>query len=98
MSRGDERRLAEWVGCHCQLGFDEFHVVLDNPPDESERVLRELDVPATITVETRGPVGDYYDGVPADQRAQLDARWMEEHAAEVEASGMPTCDALSWRQ
>lgn len=98
MSRGDEHRLAEWVGYHARLGFDEFHVVLDNPIDDSERVLRELDLPVKITVESRGPVGDYYDDVPRDQRWALVKKWREDHAEEVAASGMPTVDVLSWRQ
>jgi Glycosyl transferase family 2 len=98
MSRGDEHRLAEWIGYHARIGFDEFNIVLDNPIDNSEALLNDLKSQYRITVSTRAPIGEYYDGMTVAERWARVKLWRVEHAEEVEASGLPINDSLSWRQ
>lgn len=68
VSRGDAPRLKEWVDYHCWLGLDTFHIILDNPVDDSEHIIRRLKVPARLIVDVRGAVGDYYDGLSRTER------------------------------
>lgn len=99
MSRGDAARLPEWVRYHARLGFDEFHILLDNPNDDSEAVLASLSAEVTITVEVKDAIGYYHpEGLTQAQRLAQADQWCEEHAAEIAESGMPIVDALSWRQ
>jgi hypothetical protein len=98
MSRGDAHKIAEWVDYHAHLGFDDFQVVLDGDVDDTERVLRTLDVPADITVHPRAEVGEYYDGLtPVARWAKVQA-WRDRHAKELRTGEMKGTDALAWRQ
>lgn len=96
MSRGDAPRLAEWVSYHQSLGFDEFHVVLDNPTDRSAAVLQALD--ARVTIDVRGPHGPYFDRVPPEDRWPAVRQWRQEHAKVIAEWGVPIVDPLSMRQ
>lgn len=60
MSRGDERRIKEWLDYHLAAGFNRIHVVLDNPSDESELVLREFSG-ELVSYEIRPARGVYID-------------------------------------
>lgn len=98
MSRGDEPRIKEWVDYHVGLGFNDFYFILDAPIDNTESVLRAMDVDATITIDVREPKGDYYDNMTASERWELVKKWRIEHADEIAAMGLPVNDALAMRQ
>jgi hypothetical protein len=98
MSRGDGHKIAEWVDYHARLGFDDFQVVLDGAIDDTEGVLRSLDVPAAITVHPRPEVGEYYDGLDPRARWERVQAWRERHAEDLAAGRMRGVDALAWRQ
>jgi hypothetical protein len=98
MSRGDALRLPEWVEYHSWLGFDAFHIILDNPVDDSEAVLRSLDVPAKITIDVRPPDGDYYDGLTPRERYRRVLEWREANRDALVAAGLPVYDPLVVRQ
>ncbi|SDP53035.1 Glycosyl transferase family 2 [Arthrobacter sp. ok909] len=98
MSRGDAPRLREWVEYHSWLGFDDFHVILDNPTDDSANVLRTLHVPAKITVEVRPAFGEYYDGLAGDEKVARAEVWREMNRERIVEWGLPIVDPLSMRQ
>lgn len=100
MSRGDSARLAEWVTYHARLGFDEFHILLDNPCDDSEQVLTSLQEQGfAIRVDVLEPLGDYHpEGISLSERWARVKKWRQEHAEEIAKSGLAATDALSWRQ
>ena len=98
MTRGDAHKIGEWVDYHARLGFGDFQIVLDGEVDDTEAVLKSLDVPATITVHRRPEIGEYADGLSAAQRKQQAAEWRQRHAAELEAGRIRGHDPLSWRQ
>jgi hypothetical protein len=98
MSRGDAPRLREWVEYHSWLGFNDFHIILDNPNDDSEAVLRALDVPARITVEVRPAMGEYYDGLNQEQRWRKVLEWRKVHHDALTDAGMPVVDPQTVRQ
>lgn len=100
MSRGDEARAEEWVSYHAALGFTRFHVVLDNPIDDTAGVLERaarhhgLD----LAIEERGAIGEYFDGLsPADRYRRVVA-WRAENRPELAARELPINDPLAWRQ
>ena len=80
-SRGDGSRIAEWVEYHHRLGFDDFQIVLDGLVDDTDEVLAGLGLPARLDVHRYPEEGDYFDGLPAEERARRIARWREENAA-----------------
>lgn len=98
MSRGDAHRLREWVEYHSWLGFDDFHIILDNPNDDSERVLRGLDVPAKITIQVMPAHDEYYDGLEVADRWERVRAWRERNASKIADWGLPIVDSLSMRQ
>ena len=98
MTRGDGRKIAEWLDYHVRLGFDDVQVVLDGDVDGTEELLRSLDVPAEVTVHPRAEVGAYYDGLPPAERRHRVLQWREKHAAERASGEMRGTDALAWRQ
>lgn len=98
MSRGDAPRLREWVEYHSWLGFNEFHIVLDNPIDESEDVLRALNLPARITVEVRPALDEYYDGLEGGQKLARVESWLKLNQDRIAEWGLPIVDPLSMRQ
>jgi len=98
MSRGDAPRLREWVEYHSWLGFDEFHIILDNPNDDSERVLRDLDVSAKMTVDVRPASGDYYDGLSQGERWKQVLAWRMANESDLKAVGIPVVDPQTVRQ
>lgn len=98
MSRGDAHKIGEWVDYHSRLGFGDFQIVLDGEVDDTEAVLKSLEVPATITVHHRPEVGEYSDGLTLAERQQQSAEWRARHAADLEAKRIRGHDPLSWRQ
>ena len=96
MSRGDAQRLPEWVAHHRALGFEEFHMVLDHPTDNSAEVLRGLG--PGIIVDERGAHGEYYDGLSPDQRAERIRSWQEANKNGVQDWATPMCDGIAMRQ
>ena len=99
MSRGDSTRLPEWVRYHARLGFDEFHILLDAPNDDSVAVLSELGKEVRIVIEVLEAEGYYHpEGLSSAERWARVKEWRIEHADEIAASGLPIVDALSWRQ
>ena len=80
-SRGDGARIAEWVTYHNRLGFDDFQIILDGLVDNTDRVLADLDLPARIEVHRCPEEGDYFDGLPATERARRVAQWREDNEA-----------------
>jgi len=80
-SRGDGARIAEWVDYHHRLGFDDFQIALDGLVDDTDEVLAGLDLPARIDVHRYPEEGEYFDGLPAAERARRVARWREDNAA-----------------
>jgi hypothetical protein len=55
-------------------------------------------VPASVTVHARAEVGEYYDGLPPEERRRRVQQWRERHATERAAGRMRGTDALAWRQ
>lgn len=98
MSRGDADKIGEWLDYHARLGFDDFQIVLDGDVDGTEELLRTIDVPATVTVHPRREVGEYYDGLPFDERWERTLRWRADNAEALESGAMRGIDPLSWRQ
>lgn len=98
MSRGDEHRIEEWVRYHVGLGFNDFYFILDAPIDNTESMLRSMDVDATITIDVRKPEGDYYDDMTPAERWESVKKWRIEHAEEIVAMDLPVNDALAMRQ
>ena len=98
MTRGDGHKLAEWLDYHARLGFDDVQVVLDGDVDGTEELLRSLDVPADVTIHPRAEVGEYYDGLPPEERRARVQQWRERYATERASGEMRGTDALAWRQ
>jgi len=98
LSRGDAHKIAEWVDYHARLGFEDFQVVLDGDVDGTEEVLRTLAVPAEVTVHRREEVGEYYDGLPPEERRERVLAWRARHAEALDSGAMRGIDALAWRQ
>jgi hypothetical protein len=98
MSRGDGHKIAEWLDYHARLGFDDFQVVLDGDIDGTEELVRSLDLPAELTLHPRAEIGEYYDGLPPQERRLRVEQWRERYAAERADGRMRGHDALAWRQ
>ncbi|WP_144670852.1 glycosyltransferase family 2 protein [Arthrobacter sp. U41] len=98
MSRGDATRLREWMDYHSLLGFDDFHIILDNPNDESEQLLRSWGGPAKITVDIRPAHDAYYDGLTPAERYKEVLAWRERNAESLKDWDAPIIDSLSLRQ
>lgn len=98
MSRGDALRIIDWLRYHVNLGFDRFHIILDAPIDDTERLIAQLDLPAEITTDVRPPSGEYYDGMSPAARWARVKEWRIERADEIRALGLPASDALAMRQ
>lgn len=100
MSRGDSARLRDWLLYHHSLGFARFHIVLDNPNDNSREVLEEIGASHRIDIETTvlGADGEYFDGVSNEERLRLIAQWKKDNARYIADSRYPIVDPLSDRQ
>jgi hypothetical protein len=98
MTRGDGHKIAEWADYHARLGFDDLQIVLDGDVDGTEALLASLDVAADVTVHPRAEVGDYYDGLPPEERRERVLLWRERYAAERASGQMRGHDPLAWRQ
>ena len=100
MSRGDAPRLAEWIGYHARIGFDDFHILLDAPTDDSEAVIRRAarDAGVLATVQVCEPVGTYLAQTDPAARWKAILQWRREHEEEIAGAGLPINDPISWRQ
>ncbi|MCZ2220644.1 glycosyltransferase family 92 protein [Corynebacterium pilbarense] len=100
MSRGDSARLVDWLCYHRSIGFEFFHIVLDNPNDDSYEVIQQASVDYNLTVEvtTLGPQGEYFDCLPSGEKWQRISRWRKDNAQYIAESGLPIVDPLSDRQ
>lgn len=100
MSRGDAHRLHDWLDYHHSLGFNSFRVLLDNPIDDSEEILRRFAENTGVSVMTTvlPPLREYYDGLSVSERWQKVLQWRKDNEAEIKSSGYPIGDSLSWRQ
>lgn len=100
MSRGDSERLEDWLLYHRRIGFERFHIVLDNPNDNSIEVLEDVRANHQIDIETTvlGADGEYFDGIPFEERLRLIAQWKKDNARYIADSGYPIVDPLSDRQ
>src|SRR4051794_11019135 len=97
MTRGDGHKIAEWLDYHARIGFDDFQVVLDGDIDGTEEVLRSVEVPAEVTVHPRAEVGEYYDGLPPEERRHRVLLWREKDAAPPAPRTMRGTHAPPWR-
>ncbi|MFC6153605.1 glycosyltransferase family 2 protein [Nocardioides yefusunii] len=97
-SRGDARRLAEWVTYHSRIGFEEFHIVLDGLVDDSDKVLADLDVDARIHVHHRAESGEYQAGMDQAERWRANRQWREDNAELLASLPFRCQDPLSLRQ
>ena len=98
MTRGDAHKIGEWVEYHARLGFGDFQIVLDGEVDDTAGVLASLELPVEITVHRRPEIGEYSDGLSADERRVQFGEWRRRHAAELEAGQIRGHDPLAWRQ
>lgn len=101
MSRGDSGRLEDWITYHSSIGFESFHILLDNPIDDSEDVARKLAAvkQLSITLEILPPVGEYFDEArDSVERSSLVTKWKKQNASRIVESGLPIVDPLSERQ
>ncbi len=100
MTRGDSARLVDWLRYHKNIGFDRFHLVLDNPNDDSYGVIRQASVDYDLAVEITilGAEGEYFDNLSPEDKWQRTSRWRKENADYIAESGFPIVDPLSDRQ
>lgn len=100
MSRGDEHRVADWLDYHHSIGFTNFHIILDNPIDDTKKVASDLAASRgfSLTIKELEPDGEYYDDLTAAERWTAIQRWKERHSEEIEQMGLPIVDPLSMRQ
>ncbi len=98
MTRGDAHKIGEWIEYHARLGFSDFQIVLDGERDNTSDVVNSLDLPVNITLHPRAEIGEYSDGLSAEERRRQSAEWRERHRADLEAKRMRGHDPLSWRQ
>ncbi|AZA13243.1 glycosyltransferase family 2 protein [Corynebacterium choanae] len=101
MSRGDEGRLEDWLDYHSNLGFDRFIIILDNPIDDSEQVLHELQQRGlNIEIIIKEPFGEYFDNIAPTQFNAVRAKWVKENQELIASMDReyPIVDPLSWRQ
>lgn len=101
MTRGDEQRLPDWLRYHAGIGFNRFIMLLDNPVDAShERIdafrLERPDV--EVITHVLEPTGEYFDGLPPDERWRAVRKWKQDNQGMISAAGLPINDPLSWRQ
>ena len=91
MTRGAENRIEEWVRYHAGIGITDFHIVLDNPIDDTESVLKrtcaELNV--GLIVEVKEASGDYHDGLSLEERRQKRKDWREKQTELNKSKGYP---------
>lgn len=97
MSRGDEERLEEWVRYHSQIGFDEFIILLDDPIDDSESVLKRLSQEFRIVYQVKEPYGAYFDRY-GDSYYDDMQRWREENKELIQFVNPNTFSPISLRQ
>lgn len=98
MTRGDEERIEHWVRYHVRLGFSELYIVLDNPVDNTESVLKKLSGLANIHIIFKGPNGPYYEADEYSSMWEKRKQWLVENKLEIERMGLPINDEISWRQ
>jgi hypothetical protein len=98
MTRGDARKIGEWVEYHARLGFVDFQIVLDGDIDGTRETLESLDLPISMTLHERAEIGEYSDGFTAAERHQQAAEWRARNADALETKQMRGHDPLSWRQ
>ena len=98
LTRGDAHKIGEWIEYHSRLGFDDFQIILDGQVDDTQRVLKSLDVPATIGIHLRDEIGEYAEGLTPTERLAQTAAWRARHQEELAAGRMRGVDPLSWRQ
>lgn len=100
MSRGDSSRLKDWILYHHQIGFDYFHIILDNPIDDSASVLESIRSSKAVNIEysVRGPEGEYFDGLVGEARIAAVKQWKQDNRVYIKESGFPIIDPLSDRQ
>lgn len=100
MTRGDAGKIGEWLEHHARLGFDDVQLVLDGDVDGTadsvaalEPRLRDL-----VTLHPRPEVGEYYDGLTAEERRDRVASWREANADLLEKQQVKARDPIAWRQ
>lgn len=100
MSRGDAPRLRDWLEYHASIGFTHFHMVLDNPIDDSEAILREVarSVDVCCEIIVKSPHGMYLDGLSAGESWERIKAWRAANDARIKESSLPIIDPLSDRQ
>mgnify|MGYP001941424970 CR=1 FL=1 len=100
MSRGDSSRLLDWILYHQQIGFDYFHLILDNPNDDSVSVLEDIRKTHGVWIEyeVREAAGEYFDGLTNEDRLRAIKNWRKGHEEYISQSGYPIVDPLSDRQ
>ncbi|MCW8128362.1 glycosyltransferase family 2 protein [Microbulbifer halophilus] len=98
MSRGDRYRIKEWLEYHSRIGFTDFYIILDNPNDDTADILRAVKTSANINVVVKGANGPYYDDVNMPLVWEKRKEWKKENQVEIDKSGLPINDEISWRQ
>lgn len=100
MSRGDEKRITDWLLYHHQLGFNRFIILLDNPNDSSEELLKRIAQEHNIRIDFSivGPMGPYFHGCPKEEFDARNEVWLKENAEELSQTERVINNPLSWRQ
>lgn len=98
MSRGDCHRIKEWLEYHARIGFTDFFIILDNPNDNTADIITGIQTSANVNVVTKGPKGPYYDGLDMASVWEKRKKWKKSNQAEIDRSGLPINDEISWRQ
>ena len=100
MSRGDEFRFEDWILYHQRLGFEHFHILLDNPNDNSKAELDRIQAEhgVELDVSVLEPDGPYFDGLDNEERLRRIKSWKLEHKDYIARTGYPIVDPLSDRQ
>lgn len=98
MTRGDAHKIVEWIEYHSVIGFRDFQIVLDGDVDGTESVLESISGSHAITIHRRREVGEYYDGLSVEERADRISEWRSRNESDLQSGVMRGIDPLSWRQ
>lgn len=100
MSRSDQVEIVEWIKYHSQIGFDEFIIILDNPNDNSELILKEMSKKFNINILIKPEYGEYFHDqykVPSKEYYKVIERWRKDNAEHL-LKYRAVIDPLSLRQ
>lgn len=100
MSRGDESRIEEWVRYHAAIGITDFYVILDDPIDDTESVLKKVcdELKVGLQIDIKEAFGEYYNELPAEEWRVRNSAWRENLVRTNQDPSLSKHSALAHRQ